>query len=69
MLWSIDTCQNKVSADLYHVTISRARVGPYRGQLFLTAGQGLVIGSQAQGLPKICLFSFKTLAIQEKLIA
>ena len=34
MLWSIDTCQNKVSADQYHVTISRAQVGPYRGQLF-----------------------------------
>ena len=26
MLWSIDTCQNKVSADPYHVTISRAQV-------------------------------------------
>ena len=52
MLWSIDACQNKVSADQYHVTISRARVGPYRGQLVffkLTADQGLVIGSQAQG--------------------
>ena len=49
MLWSIDTCQNKVSADQYHVTISWARVGPYRGQLFflkLTADQGLVIGSR-----------------------
>ena len=34
MLWSIDTSQNKVSADQYHVTISRAQVGPYRGQLF-----------------------------------
>ena len=34
MLWSIDTCQNKVSADQYHVTISRAQVAPYRGQLF-----------------------------------
>ena len=46
MLWSIDTCQNKVSAEQYHVTISRARVGPYRGQLFflkLTADQGLVV--------------------------
>ena len=46
MLWSIDTCQNKVSADQYHVTISRARVVPYRGQLFsfkLTADQGLVV--------------------------
>ena len=26
MLWSIDTCQNKVSADQYHVTILRAQV-------------------------------------------
>ena len=45
MLWSIDTCQNKVSADQYHMTISRAQVRPYRGQLFLklTADQGLVV--------------------------
>ena len=26
MLWSTDTCQNKVSADQYHVTISRAQI-------------------------------------------
>jgi len=26
MLWSIDTCQNKVSADQYYMTISRAQV-------------------------------------------
>ena len=26
MLWSIDTCQSRVSADQYHVTISRAQV-------------------------------------------
>ena len=26
MLWSIDTCQNKVPADQYHVTILRAHV-------------------------------------------
>ena len=45
MLWSIDTCQNNVSADQYHVTISRAQIGPYRGHLFfkLTADQGLVV--------------------------
>ena len=30
MLWSTDTCQNKVSADHSHVTISRA----HRGQAF-----------------------------------
>ena len=26
VLWSIDTCQNKVSADQFHVTISQAQV-------------------------------------------
>ena len=47
MLWSIDTRQNKVSTDQYDVTISRALVRPYRGQLFfffkLTADPGLVV--------------------------
>ena len=49
MLWLIDTYQNKVSADQYYVTISRAQVRPYRGQLFFffflkfTADQGLVV--------------------------
>ena len=51
MFWSFDICQNKVSADQKHVTISRAQVGPYRDQLFfffffffkLTADQGLVV--------------------------
>ena len=47
MLWSIGTSQNKVSADQYHVTISRAQVRPYGGQLFfffkLTADPGMVV--------------------------
>ena len=46
MLRSIDTCQKKVSADQYHVTLSRAQVEPYRAQVFffrLTADQGLVV--------------------------
>ena len=34
MLWSIDSCQNKVSADQYHLTVSRARVSTHRGQVF-----------------------------------
>ena len=54
MLWSIDTCQNKVSADQYHVTISWAQVRPYRGQLFFffwswpLTRDWLLIGSQAE---------------------
>ena len=42
MLWSIDTCENKVSADQYHMTIPRAQS---RSAFFLklTADQGLVV--------------------------
>ena len=45
MLWSIDTCQNKVSADQYHVTISQAQVlSSSRSSVFfnLTTDQVLV---------------------------
>ena len=34
MLWSIDSCQNKVSADQYHLTVSRAQVSTHRGRVF-----------------------------------
>ena len=49
MLWSIDTCQNKVLADQYHVTISRAQA---ESSLKLTAHQvpSFSIGSRAPGL-------------------
>ena len=46
MLWSIDTYQNKISADQYHVTISRAQVRHLaRSAVFLklTADRGLVV--------------------------
>ena len=44
-LWSIDNCQNKVSVDQYHMTISRAQVySSSRSPVFLklTADQVLV---------------------------
>ena len=51
MLWSIDTCQNKVSADQYHVTISRAQVyNSSRSFVFEVdrwSSAGFSIGSQA----------------------
>ena len=31
---SIDSCQNKVSADQYHLTVSRAQVSTHRGRVF-----------------------------------
>ena len=42
MLWSIDSCQNRVSADQYHLTVSRARVLTHRGHVFFEVTRGQV---------------------------
>ena len=34
MLRSIDSCQNRVSADQYHLTVPQAQVSTHRGRLF-----------------------------------
>ena len=34
MLWSIDGCQNRASADQYHLTISRAQVSTHLDRIF-----------------------------------
>ena len=34
MLWLIDSCQNRASADQYHLTVLRAQVSTYRGRVF-----------------------------------
>ena len=33
-MWSIDSCQNKVSADQYHLSESRAQVSTHRDRIF-----------------------------------
>ena len=35
MLWSSDSCQNRVSADQHHLTVSRAQVSTHRDRVFL----------------------------------
>ena len=35
MLWSIDSCENRVSADQYHMTVPRAQVSTHWGRVFL----------------------------------
>ena len=35
MLWSIDSCQNRVSTDQYHLTVLWAQVSTNRGWVFL----------------------------------
>ena len=34
MLWSIDSCQNRVSANQYPLTVPRAQVSTHRGRVF-----------------------------------
>ena len=34
MLWSIDSCQNRVHADQYHLAVSQAQVPTHRGRVF-----------------------------------
>ena len=56
MLQSIDTCQNKESADQYHVTISRAQVqGSSRSRVFLklTAAQVLLFSIRSRAHVRI----------------
>ena len=53
MLWSIDSCQNKVSADQYHLSESRAQVSTHRGQVFFE-----VIRWQGTGFQMIAGSSF-----------
>ena len=33
MLWSIDSCENRISADQYHLTVARAQVSTHRGRV------------------------------------
>ena len=51
MLWSIDTCQNKISADPYHMTISGLKFLAHWGYVFflswLLTKSWLSIGSWA----------------------
>ena len=57
MLWSIDTCENKVSADQYHVTIPPAQVfNSLRSRVFLkmTADHILVLNWSRAHVGFIC---------------
>ena len=70
MLWSIDTCQNKVSADQYHVTISSWTLSRSAVFLKLTADQGLVVdwitgSSKVRHTPELG-FIFRTLSVAQR---
>ena len=46
MLWSIDSCQNRVSADQYHLTVSWAQVSTQRGRVVFKVIRWQVISFQ-----------------------
>ena len=53
MLWLIDTCQNRVSADQYHLTASRDQVLTHWGQVFLD-----IIRWQVTNFQMMCRLNF-----------
>jgi len=57
MLQSIDTCQNRVSADQYHLAISRAKFTASQGPMFFkfTADQ-LLVSEWIAGSCQVYLF-------------
>ena len=48
MLWSINSCQNRVSADQHHLIVSRGQVSTYRVRVFFEVIRWQVKWSQAQ---------------------
>ena len=56
MLWSIDSCQNRISTDQYHLTVPRAQVSTHRGRIFfypLTNYQFQMIAGSSLFFPRI----------------
>ena len=58
MLWSIESCQNRASADQYHLTVTRAQVSTHRGGVFfwsypLTNYQFEMIAGSSLFFPRI----------------
>ena len=59
MLWSIDSCQNMVSADQDHLTVSRAQVLTYQGQVFFEVIRWQVTSFQMIAGSSLIFFKFK----------
>ena len=58
MLWSIDSCQNSVSADQYHLTVSRAQMLTHRGQVFFEGIRWQVTSFQMIAGSSLIFFKF-----------
>ena len=58
MFWSIDSCQNRVPADQYHLTVSRAQVSTHRGQVFFEVIRWQVTSFQMIAGSSLIFFKF-----------
>ena len=58
MLWSFDSCQNRVSADQCHLTVSRARVLTHRGRVFFEVIRWQVTSIQMIAGSSLIVFYF-----------
>ena len=56
MLWSIDSCQNRVSAVQYHLTVSRAHVSTHRVRVFFEVIRWQVTSSQMIAASSLIFF-------------
>ena len=58
MLWSIDSCQNRVSTDQYQLTVSRDQVLIHRGQVLFEVISWQVTSFQMIAGSSLIFFSF-----------
>ena len=58
MLWSIHSCQNRVSADQYHLTVSRAQLLTHRGRVFFEVIRWQVTSFQMIACSSLIVFKF-----------
>ena len=58
MFWSIDSCQNRIPADQYHLTASRAQVSTYLSQVFFEVISWQVTSFQVIAGSSLLFFKF-----------
>ena len=59
MFWSIDSCQNRVPADQYYLTVSRAQLWTHRGKVFFQVIRWHVTSFQVIASLSSIFFKFK----------
>ena len=66
MLWSIDSCQNRVSADQCHMTITGSGVQPVEVMCFLKLSADQILFSMDRRLRSIFHIEFSLLLVYDK---